>query len=58
MNALSPLINETPERKAMLTGFESLQATLGEPGVSKRVTDILYQESGLLPAGRDEDSTK
>ena len=56
VGAVSPLIYETPQRQAMLSGFENLQESLGEPGVSKRVTDILYQESALLPQARDEGS--
>ena len=58
VDAVSPLLHETPERQRMLEGFESLQATLGEPGVSKRVTDILYQESALLPAPNNEGESK
>ena len=53
VDAVSPLLEKSPEREAMLQGFKELKQTLGEPGVSERVTDILFQECARLPASTE-----
>ena len=53
VDAVSPLLDKSPEREAMLQGFKELKQTLGEPGVSERVTDILFQECARLPASTE-----
>ena len=54
VDAVSPLLEKSPEREAMLQGFKELKQTLGEPGVSERVTDILFQECARLPAATED----
>ena len=56
--ALTPLIEDTGERQAMLSEFETLRSSLGEPGVSRRVSDILYQECSLLPSPKPASESK
>ena len=39
-----PLLNATPERHAMLEGYERLRATLGAPGVTERAAMAIFDQ--------------
>ena len=39
-----PLLTATPERQAMLEGYERLRATLGAPGVTERAAKAIFDQ--------------
>ena len=39
-----PLLTTTPERQAMLDGYERLRATLGAPGVTERAAKAIFDQ--------------
>ena len=42
--ALIPLVDDTPERKAMLAGLEQVRDALGQGGAAERAGDVLLKE--------------
>lgn len=49
--ALDPLLDDTPERAAMLAGYGEVRATLGDANAAVRTADIVMEE--LARAGED-----
>ena len=45
--SLLPLLEDTPERRAMLEGIAEVNAELGAPGASRRAAEIVAGETGL-----------
>ena len=39
-----PLLTATPERHAMLDGYDRLRATLGAPGVTERAAKAIFDQ--------------
>ena len=39
-----PLLTDTPERRAMLEGYERLRANLGDPGVTDRAAKAIFDQ--------------
>ena len=46
VTAIDPLMNDTPERAAMLENFQTLEKTLGTGSPAARVADIIADELG------------
>lgn len=42
--ALIPLVDDTPERKAMLAGLDQVREALGQGGAAERAGDVLLEE--------------
>lgn len=43
-NALLPLLEDSPERKTMLAGFEEVRALLGNGGAAERAAQVILEE--------------
>lgn len=43
-NELLPLLEDTPQRQAMLTGFAEVRALLGDGGAAKRAAHVVLEE--------------
>jgi len=46
VEALLPLIDDTPERQAMLQGIAEVNTALGAPGASRRAAELVAEELG------------
>jgi len=43
-NALIPLLEDTPERAAMLAGYDEVRALLGSGGAAQRAASVVFEE--------------